>query len=169
MQNGGYFLGLVKFQIFFGVLEIHDIFFWGGGGGGGVNSTSVDAGLEPTYEEKMRVPPPTWGLTVLTEGLFFSNICRHHSLHTGLLTTVHSHLSHDCKILPRKWNIRIYHECDSRIEQSIPRIAVWHHEACRVMTNSDHEGLIFLSYPNTNNGFFFLLTTVFIYLLIYFK
>ena len=29
-----------------------------------------------------------------------------------------------------------------------------------MMTNSDPEGLIFLSYPHTNNGFFFLLTTV---------
>ena len=26
VQNGGYFLGLVKFQIFFGVLEIPDVF-----------------------------------------------------------------------------------------------------------------------------------------------
>ena len=26
VQNGGYFLGLLKFQIFFGVLEIPDIF-----------------------------------------------------------------------------------------------------------------------------------------------
>ena len=36
--------------------------------------------------------------------------------------------------------------------------------ACRVMTNGDSEGQIFLSYPHTNNGFFFLLTNVFIYL-----
>ena len=27
VQNGGYFWGLLKFQIFFGVLEILDIFF----------------------------------------------------------------------------------------------------------------------------------------------
>ena len=60
-------------------------------------------------------------------------------------------------------NIRIYHECEARIEKSVSRIAVWHHEACRVMTDSDPEGRIFLSYPHTNNGFFFLLTTVFIY------
>ena len=78
-------------------------------------------------------------------------------------------------------NIRIYHECEgrkeksiprdhrlaslgkSKIEKSVPRIAVWHHEACRVMTNGDPEGRIFLSYLHTNNGFFFLLTTVFIY------
>ena len=32
VQNGGYFGGLLKFQIIFGVLEIPDIFFWGGGG-----------------------------------------------------------------------------------------------------------------------------------------
>ena len=28
----GYFLGLLKFKIFFGVLQIPDIFFFGGGG-----------------------------------------------------------------------------------------------------------------------------------------
>ena len=49
---------------------------------------------------------------------------------------------------------RIYHECEGRIEKPVPRIAVWHHEACRVMTNNDLEGQIF----HTNNGFFFLLT-----------
>ena len=27
--------------------------------------------------------------------------------------------------------IRIYHECEGRAEKSVPRIAVWHHEACR--------------------------------------
>ena len=65
----------------------------------------------------------------------------------------------------RHWYfIRIYHECDGRIEKSVLRIAIWHHEACRVMTNGDHQGLIFLSCPHTNNGFFFLPTTVFIYL-----
>ena len=61
--------------------------------------------------------------------------------------------------------IRIDHECEGRIEKSIPKIAVWHHEACQVMTNGDPEGQIFLSYPLRNNGFIFLLTTVFIYLL----
>ena len=35
-----------------------------------------------------------------------------------------------------------------------------------MMTNSDPEGRIFLYYPYTNNGFFFLLITVFIYLFI---
>ena len=38
-------------------------------------------------------------------------------------------------------------------------ITDWHHEACRVMKIGDREGLIFLSHPHTNNGFFFLLTT----------
>ena len=65
------------------------------------------------------------------------------------------------RILLMTWNIRIYLECEGGIEKSVPRIAIWHHEACRVMTNGDPEGRIFLSYPYTNNGFFFLLTTVF--------
>ena len=42
--------------------------------------------------------------------------------------------------------IRIHHECEGRIEKSAPRMTVWHHEACRVMTNSDPEGQIFLTY-----------------------
>ena len=37
-----------KFQIFFWVLDIPDI-FW---------RQTVDAGPNPTYEEKVRVPPP---------------------------------------------------------------------------------------------------------------
>ena len=53
------------------------------------------------------------------------------------------------------WYIRIYHECEGRIEKSVSRIAVWYHEACRVMTNGNPEGQIFLSYPHMNNGFFF--------------
>ena len=44
------------------------------------------------------------------------------------------------------------------IEKSVPRITVWHHEACRVMTNGDREGRIFLSHPQTNNILFYLLT-----------
>ena len=65
------------------------------------------------------------------------------------------------------YTITIYQECEGRIEKSVPRIAFWHHEACRVLTNGGPEGRIFLSYPHTNNGFFFLLTTAFIYLFIY--
>ena len=60
--------------------------------------------------------------------------------------------------------IRIYHECEGRIEKSVQRIAVWHHEACRVMTNGDPEGLIFLSYPLTNNGYYFLVTTFYLFI-----
>ena len=54
------------------------------------------------------------------------------------------------------------------MEKSVPRIAIWHHEACRVMTNGDPEGRIILSYPHTNNGFFCLAHHWF-YLFIYFK
>ena len=57
------------------------------------------------------------------------------------------------------YNIRIHHECECGIEKSAPRIIDWHHEACRVITNGDDEGRIFLSHPHTNNGFFFFLTT----------
>ena len=63
--------------------------------------------------------------------------------------------------------IRINHESEDRIEKSIPRTAVWHQEACQVMTNTDPEGQICLFYPHTNNGFFFLLTTFFIYIFFY--
>ena len=28
-------------------------------------------------------------------------------------------------------------ECEGGIEKPVPRIAVWHHEACRGMANSD--------------------------------
>ena len=41
--------------------------------------------------------------------------------------------------------IRIYHECEGRIEKSVLRIAVWHHEGCRVMTSSDPQDGFF--YP----------------------
>ena len=41
--------------------------------------------------------------------------------------------------------IRIHHECEARIEKSVPRIAVWHHEACRVMANGDSKRRF--SYP----------------------
>ena len=53
------------------------------------------------------------------------------------------------------------------IEKSVPRITNWHHQACRVMTNGDHEGQIFLSHPHKNNGLFFLLTTR--YIILYWK
>ena len=62
------------------------------------------------------------------------------------------------------YNIRIYHECEGRIEKSVPRITFWHLEACRLMTNGDPEGRNFPSYPHANNGFFFMLTTVFFFI-----
>ena len=37
--------------------------------------------------------------------------------------------------------------------KSVPKITDWHHGACRVMTNGDREGRIFLSHPHTYNGF----------------
>ena len=58
--------------------------------------------------------------------------------------------------------IRIYHECEGRIEKSVRKITIWHHQACRVMTNGDPEGRIFLSYLRTNIGFFLMLITYFI-------
>ena len=59
--------------------------------------------------------------------------------------------------------IRIHHKSEGRIEKSVPSITDWHHEACRVMTHGDPEGWIFLSYPQTNNGFFFLLAAAFLF------
>ena len=43
-------------------------------------------------------------------------------------------------------NIRIYYKCEhgeSGIEKSVQVITDRHQEACRVMTNGDHEGRIF--------------------------
>ena len=37
VQNGGYFFGLLKFQIFLGCLKSLFVFFFWWGGGGGVN------------------------------------------------------------------------------------------------------------------------------------
>ena len=52
--------------------------------------------------------------------------------------------------------IRIYHECEGMgIEKFDPRIIIWHHKACQVMTNCGLVGRIFLSHLHTNNGFFF--------------
>ena len=47
VQNGGYFLGSLKFQFFLGVLEIPNIF----------GGRTVDAEPEPTYEEKNQSTP----------------------------------------------------------------------------------------------------------------
>ena len=60
----------------------------------------------------------------------------------------------DKKIVCCLLTIRIHHEYEGGIEKSVLRITDWHQEACRVMTNGDHKGQIFLSHPHTNNGFF---------------
>ena len=39
----------------------------------------------------------------------------------------------------RSNNISIFHECMVWIEKSVMRVTVRHHEACRVMPNSDPE------------------------------
>ena len=58
----GVFFWVAKISIFFGVLEIPDIFLGG----------TVDAGPKPTYTEKMRVPPweSDWVLKVLVPQCF---------------------------------------------------------------------------------------------------
>ena len=66
---------------------------------------------------------------------YLSNICSH-SLN------MHMQLSSEAGGLKFSLSlhlIRIYHECEGRIEKTVPRISVWHHKACLVMTNSDPE------------------------------
>ena len=63
--------------------------------------------------------------------------------------------------------MKFFHECEGRIEKSVPRIAVWHHEACRVMTNFDLEGRFFLSHLTGIMDSFSCSPLVFIYLVIY--
>ena len=46
--------------------------------------------------------------------------------------------------------IRIHHECEGRIEKSVPRITVWHQEACRVIKSDDPEGRIFMMCVSSN-------------------
>ena len=54
--------------------------------------------------------------------------------------------------------ISIYHVCMVWIEKSVTRVTDRHHEACRVMPNSDPEWQIFLSTPYTHERYFFLHT-----------
>ena len=65
--------------------------------------------------------------------------------------------------LPRVWLciISIFHECMVWIEKSVTRVTDRHHEACRVMPNSDPECQIFLSHHTP------MIDTFFAYLLIY--
>ena len=61
--------------------------------------------------------------------------------------------------------LRISNECEDAIEKSVQRIAVWHHGACRLMTNDDRDGRIFLSHHHKNNELVFLPTTKYCILL----
>ena len=45
----------------------------------------------------------------------------------------------------KRSDIKIDHECEGGVEKPVPSITVWRLEACRVMTNGDREGRIFLS------------------------
>ena len=54
--------------------------------------------------------------------------------------------------------ISIFHVCMVWIEKSVMRLTDRHHEACRVMPNSDPEWQIFLSTPYTHDRYFFLHT-----------
>ena len=53
-----------------------------------------------------------------------------------------------CGLIPRNFAelaevVPNDHRCEGRIEKSVPRIAVLHHEACRVMTKGDPQVRIF--------------------------
>ena len=52
------------------------------------------------------------------------------------------------------------HGCEGQIEKSVPRVTVCHHEACRVMSDSDRKGPIFLSVPHTHDRLFFFHTKI---------
>ena len=64
---------------------------------------------------------------------------------TSLTICLRDKYQHLMSIVGVVYTIRIYHECEGRIEKSVPRITFWHQEACRVMTNGDPEGRNFLS------------------------
>ena len=54
--------------------------------------------------------------------------------------------------------ISIFHGCMVWIEKSVTRVTDRHHEACRVMPNSDPMRQIFLSITYTHDRYFFLHT-----------
>ena len=53
--------------------------------------------------------------------------------------------------------IRLYHKFVDRIDNSVPRVTAWHHEALP-SDNTVPKGQICLSYALTHVGFFFLHT-----------
>ena len=54
--------------------------------------------------------------------------------------------------------LMIFNGCEVRIENSVTRVTVRHHQACRVMPNSYPEWRNFHFLPNSHYGFFFLHT-----------
>ena len=62
------------------------------------------------------------------------------------------------KYLSSCFNIRIFHRCEVRIENSVTRVAVHYHKACLVIPNSYPEWRNFQCTPNNHYGFFFLYT-----------
>ena len=62
----------------------------------------------------------------------------------------------------------IYERFEGRLEKSIPRITVWHHEACQVMTNGDlRDSFFYLSLTQIMDYFSCSPLLLFIYLFIY--
>ena len=59
---------------------------------------------------------------------------------------------------PMGKTVSILHGCMVWIEKSVTRVTDRHHEACRVMPNSDPEWQISLSTPYTHDRYFFLHT-----------
>ena len=62
-------------------------------------------------------------------------------------------------VLLQYYIIIIFHVCMVWMEKSVTRVTDRHHEACRVMPNSDPEWQIFLSTPYTHDRYFFLHTS----------
>ena len=61
-------------------------------------------------------------------------------------------------LIPKDQNISIFNGCDVRIENSVTRVTVRHHEAVRVMRNSYPEWRNFQFESNNHYEFSFLLT-----------
>ena len=120
-------------------------------------------------EKKLSLPCLTCVFMELCLNALEKRNCQSHACCVYMkvsLTLLHIRMELSIQCLTNVNIIRLYYECEGRIGKSVPVIAVLHHEACPVMINGDPEARVFLYYPHTNNGFFFLLTTGFIYLFI---
>ena len=51
---------------------------------------------------------------------------------------------------------KFYHEFVDRIDNSVPRVTAWHHEALPSVAKQRPEGQNCLAYPQTHIGLFFL-------------